>query len=125
VCEAHPWKPFPHDACAGPGDPCPECQTGAIPKPPDGWNSIASTARQTTYRTERVWTLVKAGHRYDCELRFHGESYGWECQLLEDGELRYGQRFPLHAGALAEAAAHHARLVREGWTVPATNHPVE
>jgi hypothetical protein len=22
-----------------------------------------------------------------CELRFHGETYGWEVQLLHDGEL--------------------------------------
>jgi hypothetical protein len=57
---------------------------------------------------------VKAGRRYDCELRFYGESYGWECQILEDGELRYGQRFSLHAGTLAEAEAHHERLTREG-----------
>lgn len=28
---------------------------------------------------EHVWTLHKNGRRVDCELRFHGESYGWEC----------------------------------------------
>ena len=35
---------------------------------------------------KHIWTLVKAGRRFDCEPRFHGESYGWECQLFEDGE---------------------------------------
>ena len=69
---------------------------------------------------EHVWTLVKSGRRFDCELRFHGESYGWECQLLEDGEIRYGWRFPLRAGADAEAEAQRARLLRDGWIVPAT-----
>jgi hypothetical protein len=24
-----------------------------------------------------------------CELRFNGESYGWEAQFLDRGELRY------------------------------------
>ena len=72
---------------------------------------------------EWQWTLVKNGRRYDCELRFHGESYGWECQLLEDGEIRYGPRFPLHAGAVAEADAQHARLLREGWAAPDISPP--
>jgi hypothetical protein len=26
-----------------------------------------------------------------CELRFHGESYGWESQFLERGELLYAR----------------------------------
>lgn len=42
------------------------------------------------------------------------ESYGWECQLLEDGELRYGWRLPLHGGALAESEAQRERLLGEG-----------
>lgn len=25
LCEAHPDKPFEHDGCPGPGDPCPDC----------------------------------------------------------------------------------------------------
>jgi hypothetical protein len=44
ICEAHTWKPFPHDACSGPGDPCPECEGDAKPPLPDDWVSIASTA---------------------------------------------------------------------------------
>jgi hypothetical protein len=39
---------------------------------------------------ESIWTLTKAGRRVDCALLFHGESYGWECQCLHDGELAYG-----------------------------------
>ena len=74
---------------------------------------------------EHVWTLVKSGRRFDCELRFHGESYGWEVQLLEDGEIRYGWRFPLRAGADAEAEAQRARLLRDAWTAPVTSHPAD
>jgi len=42
---------------------------------------------------EHVWTLVKAGRRMDSSPLFHGESYGWETQLLEGGDLVYGRRF--------------------------------
>ena len=31
--------------------------------------------------------LRKNGKQIDCELRFHGESYGGECQCLHNGEL--------------------------------------
>ena len=52
----------------------------------------------------------------DCDLRFHGESYGWECQFLEDGVLLHGQRFVRHEQALEEAEAQRRRLIGEGWT---------
>jgi hypothetical protein len=36
-----------------------------------------------------------------CELRFHGESYGWEIQFLERGEFLYGHgAFATRAGAV-------------------------
>ena len=37
VCEGHPLKPFPHDGCAGPGLPCPVCNTEEPPARPPGW----------------------------------------------------------------------------------------
>lgn len=64
---------------------------------------------------EHAWSLRKNGKRIDCELRFHGESYGWECQRLHDGELAYGRRFILREGAIAEAEAQRQRLTRNGW----------
>lgn len=30
VCEAHPERPFPHESCPGPGDPCPLCHPELI-----------------------------------------------------------------------------------------------
>ena len=64
---------------------------------------------------EHLWSLRKNGKQIDCELRFHGESYGWECQCLHDGELAYGQRFGLREGAVAEAEARRQRLAEDGW----------
>lgn len=36
MCEAHPDLPSDHDpaACAGPGVPCPDCNTSEPPRPP-------------------------------------------------------------------------------------------
>ena len=64
---------------------------------------------------EHVWSLRKSERRVDCELRFHGESYGWECQCLHNGELAYGRRFLLRAHALEEAEAYRQRLLGESW----------
>ena len=36
-----------------------------------------------------------------CDLRFHGEAYGWEAQFLERGELMYRRGgFPTRAQAV-------------------------
>jgi hypothetical protein len=48
---------------------------------------------------------------WSCELRFHGESYGWEAQLLREGELVIGHRFLLRQ--LAEAWADTERQILE------------
>lgn len=67
---------------------------------------------------ERVWRLEKAGRRIDAELLSQGEA-GWEIQLMDkDGDEFFAWRFTPKAGALAEAEAQHARLTRDGWTVP-------
>jgi hypothetical protein len=38
---------------------------------------------------ELLFEFVRASDRalMSCELRFHGESYGWEAEFLERGEL--------------------------------------
>ena len=53
----------------------------------------------------------------DASVLFHGESYGWETQLLDGGDLVYGRRFPLKAGAIAEADALRGDLLKDGWTL--------
>jgi hypothetical protein len=116
ICVTHPWRPHEHDGCRDEGEPCPECQDVNAPELPAAWASLASTSSaQTSAPCAHQWTLHKNGRQIDCALLFHGESYGWEVRFLYDGELAYGQRFVLKAGALAEADAQHSRLEREGW----------
>jgi hypothetical protein len=51
-----------------------------------------------TTTTAGATTCSPCGQRhYACELRFHGESYGWEAQFLEGGEFRCGWMFLLWA----------------------------
>ena len=49
-----------------------------------------------------------------CDLRFHGESYGWDATILRDGELAISQRFLLKAAAIEFANAQRADFER-GW----------
>ena len=64
---------------------------------------------------EPVWSLQKNGRRVDCELRDHGEPYGFEYQVFDNGELAYGRRCGVRAAALAEADAKRRRLITHGW----------
>jgi hypothetical protein len=66
---------------------------------------------------EHVWSLWKNGHRRDCGLYFHGESYGWEVQLHDDGFMEFGQRFLFKEAALRLAGELREDLEREGWQV--------
>jgi len=38
---------------------------------------------------EPLWAFVRASDKkhFECELRFNGESYGWEGQIFVQGEL--------------------------------------
>jgi len=65
---------------------------------------------------EPVWTLRNGGRLAECELRFHGESYGWEAQFFRDGEFFSGRRFDLKAQALQWAELERQALEQEGWT---------
>ena len=60
------------------------------------------------------WPPVR-GRRADCELRFHEESYGWECVCTDNGELAYSRRFVLKAGALQEAEFYRQVLLSQSW----------
>jgi len=48
---------------------------------------------------------------WSCEFRFHGESYGWEAQLLREGEIVIGHRVLLRQ--LAQALADTERQILE------------
>jgi hypothetical protein len=79
-----------------------------------GFVSIASVAAQPFYsptwkppaakpRTpnERLWELQKAHITWSAELRFHGESWGWEAQIYRNGEITIGRRFDTDANKSA------------------------
>jgi hypothetical protein len=56
---------------------------------------------------------------WSCELRFHGESYGWEAQILRDGELFAAHgAFPLKGDAIGWAEEQRKDAQR-GWLVDA------
>ena len=66
-----------------------------------------------TQRTpgELLFEFVRASDRtpMSCELKFHGESYGWEALFFERGELIYG-----HGAFVTRAlAVHWAEEVRK------------
>lgn len=42
-----------------------------------------------------LWQTQIDGRTWSAELRFHGESYGWEAQILRDRELVISHRFVL------------------------------
>ena len=84
-------------------------------KPEEMLHDAPRPAARQPKSGEQIWSLRKNGRQNDCELRFHGESYGWEVQWLHDGVLAYGQRYVLKDGALREAEAQRAHLMSDGW----------
>ncbi len=60
--------------------------------------------------------MTKDGRQIRCELRSHGESYGWETQTLENGELSTGRRFDTYALAMQWADVVREALEQDGWT---------
>jgi hypothetical protein len=46
-------------------------------------------------RGELLWTVRRDHVTWTCELRFHGESVGWEAQILRENELVIGRTFIL------------------------------
>ena len=63
--------------------------------------------------------LPPAAKRVDAELLYQSE-HGVEVRFLLEGVIAYAHRWPLRAQAVQEADEQRARLLREGWTVPAS-----
>ena len=38
-------------------------------------------------QAEAIVSMAAIRKLFECELRFHGESYGWEARIFEQGEL--------------------------------------
>lgn len=73
------------------------------------WNAPPPPPRKAT-PGELLFEFVRASDDalMTCELRCHGESYGWEAQFLERGEFLYSRRFDTRA-----LAVHWAELERK------------
>ena len=64
---------------------------------------------------ELLFEFLRASDRAPmaCELRFHGESYGWEAQFLERGELLYSRGgFAMRAQAVQRAEEERKAIVK-------------
>jgi hypothetical protein len=137
VCEEHPALAWPHYDCAGPGIPCSHCNTGSPPRYPLGFVSfvtrpVSDSARMAGMSTDRallhnspkppsrqpkrgevLFDFVRPSDRapMSCELRFHGQTYGWEAQFFERGELLFALgAFVTHQGAIQWAEDERQRL---------------
>jgi hypothetical protein len=82
----------------------------------DNYTPFAKTPPPRVATPEPIWTLRRGVDTASCRLLCHGE-HGWECQVFRNGEFRYGQRWLLHADALAHADAERRDYQREGYTV--------
>jgi len=60
--------------------------------------------------TGPLWGRRKDHITWSCELRFHGESYGWESMILRNGELHISRRFALNAVAIQWAEFEKADI---------------
>ena len=83
----------------------------------DDWmfHGGGKTAPRQPKPGERLFEFIRASDRapMSCELRFHGESYGWEIQFFERGEFLYGHgAVATRAGAMdwAQTGARTARI---------------
>jgi hypothetical protein len=47
----------------------------------------------------RIWTIIVDRVEWSCEVRFHGETYGWDVRLLRENEFFAAHRFPLREQA--------------------------
>jgi hypothetical protein len=84
-----------------------------------GYVDSLSRGQCTPRPREPLWTLTKGAKRVDAELLYQGE-HGVEVQFLHEGVMAYAHRWPMRAHAIQEAEEQRARLLREGWTVPAS-----
>jgi hypothetical protein len=60
------------------------------------------------------WTVHHDHALWTGELKFHGESYGWEAIILREGELVISQRFVLREHAVGWSEEQR-RDVERGW----------
>jgi hypothetical protein len=78
------------------------------------WNYRPTISVRVRRPPEPIWTMRRQGRQTDCVLLGQGE-YGWDLQLLRDGDSFYARRWTLKAEALAEGDDIRRELERDGW----------
>ena len=63
---------------------------------------------------EPLWTIRVNHVTYSAELKFHGESYGWECQSFRETEFTIGRRFILREAAIRWAESERKEREKGG-----------
>jgi hypothetical protein len=48
---------------------------------------------------ETIWTVTHDHVEWSCELRFHGEDYGWDARILRAGDFFASHRFVMRTAA--------------------------
>lgn len=81
-------------------------------------SGLGASCRFQPRAGDPLWTMRAGGVSWSAELRFHGESYGWEAQILRDGELVIGRRFDTRALAVRWAEIERSALVADNWRDP-------
>lgn len=67
---------------------------------------------------ELLFEFVRGGGaRMACELRFHGESFGWEAQFLRRGELVFSRGAFVTKAAAVQWAEQERKAIEtaDGW----------
>jgi hypothetical protein len=80
---------------------CTESPASDLPRPPPRYADAMSDDQDLPFyspnchppeaprnlRVEPLWAVRDNHVTWSCELRFHGDSYGWEAQIPRNGEL--------------------------------------
>ena len=73
------------------------------------WN-YKPTMQRRPMPAEPLWSVRMGDVTWTCELRFQGDSVGWEAQILRDGELATARTFILRDLAVGWAKNERDRL---------------
>src|SRR5438876_7827818 len=72
---------------------------------------------------QRLWETRLNHATWSAELRFHGESWGWEAQIFKHGEFVIGRRFVTRILAVGWAEEERTALEQSAG-VPVMNRPL-
>jgi hypothetical protein len=87
----------------------------------DHWSPMYRIPERKPTSGELLFEFARVSDQapMSCELRFHGESFGWETQFLERGELFFSRSaFVTRAAAVRWAEEMRRAMESETWMEP-------